>query len=94
MIDVLDDREVAKLSVVSSDWLYKLRSRNEELEKVEENYNLVVTGTKDGDAIEGSVASVPVEEMVTTESEVTVETTESVNETVVEEPNEYGVMEE
>ena len=94
MIDVLDDREVAKLSVVSSDWLSKLRSRNEELEKVEENYNLVVTGTKNGDVIEGSVASVPVKEMVTTESEVTVETTESVNETVVEEPNEYGVMEE
>ena len=101
MIDVLDDRDVAKLSVVSSDWLSKLRARNEELEKVEENYNLVVTGTKDGDAIEGSVATavrhdVPVDyiEGSVDSSKVTVEATESVKEDVVEEPNEYGVMEE
>ena len=101
MIDVLDDRDVAKLSVVSSDWLSKLRARNEELEKVEENYNLVVTGTKDGDAIEGSVATavrhdVPVDyiEGSVDSSKVTVEATESVKEDVVEEPNEYGVMDE
>ena len=101
MIDVLDDREVAKLSVVSSDWLSKLRSRNEELEKVEENYNLVVTGTKDGDVLEGSVATavrhdVPVDyiEGSVASSKVTVEATESVKGDNVEEPNEYGVMEE
>lgn len=100
MIDVLDDREVAKLSVVSSDWLSKLRARNEELEKVEENYNLVVTGTRDGDVFEdgvvteGSVATAPIKALVGDSSKVTVEATESVKEDVVEEPNEYGVMEE